>query len=351
MTKNVLVLENNFEKIKGMQSKMLYGRYDEDADFTISIPIYGCGKFFKDTLVSLKNMNKTDIKLQIVVSNNKPESDQDVINVLKCFPSLNLVYFNTEETLGSLNNFNRAIELAKTDYVGMIHDDDLIVQNYMQILKKIIPFLRKNNKIGMISSGKKFFYSSHYKCDEIVDCKKVCLKRISKPCITHYGTTLTGIPSCGFLFNRKAFIDNGGFNFDYPSSGDAFLAAIMIESGYKIYSFETLTGYYRVFDNDSLNLNICKGFIIEDDMFYNSWSKKNFFRKVHYLIFSRYIYSQSIDQKVNMFSRKNEQINTKSLDYKNQYKYYKKTSITRILFRIEGIIIELFRKTFKRRIK
>lgn len=349
---NVLVLENNFEKKRKIVSTLLYGEYDSETDFTIVIPVYGKGRFLKFTLDSIKNMNVSSLKFQVIISNNKSDDDNEsFIEFLKEYDSLNIIYFNSIQPLGQLANFNRAVELAKTDYVAMIHDDDLIVQNYMQIIELLLPWLRKNKKVGMISSKNDIFYTEDFEIEKKERCKKIFLKRISKRCITHYGITLTGIPSCGMVFNRKAFMENGGFNLNYPSSGDAFLAGVMIENGYKIYSFGTKTGYYRIVNNISLKPDICKGFIIEDYKFNLTWCRKNIFRRIHLLIFSRYVYCRSIEQKVGFFSKMNKEITIGNLDFRGEYKKYSKFSLIKIAFIIEGKIVEGFRKVFKIRIK
>lgn len=342
---NALEKKNNIDKVKNIKSNLLYGTMDKKADFSIVIPIHGNKKFLKDVLMNLSHQDASNLKVQIIISNDLPEEEvnADVISMLEKIDSKNIAYFSSEKALGQVNNFNRSLFLAETEYIGMIHDDDLVVKNYYLIVERLLRKLKSvPQQIGMVHARLKIFYDN---CEIMQsNCRSIC--RITNYTITQSGTTTTGLTSCGTIFNREAFIKAGGFNDEFPCSGDAFLAGVMIDCGYKIYQFEDLTGYYRISRNFSLKLSNCQGFIYEDEIFRDSWKRRNSLRSLYMTFFKNYYYSTNIDGKVNTFSKVNHEITVDSLDYKKTYKKYHKYGIMHILFKLNYILRRLQQKFF-----
>jgi hypothetical protein len=344
---NVLEKKDNYKKIEHIKSNLVYGKMIDNADFTLTIPVYGCNAYLHELLNNLVSQQKTELKIQIIISDNKEyaniNEDNDVLKLLKKYNFDNLAYYLSEKSLGQFNNFNRSIELGKTPYVAMIHDDDLLVNNYFKIVETVLPFLYKHSKIGMIHAEFEFFNSNI----QIHEISKTSIFRITNFEITHYGFTMTGIPSCGTIFNRRVFIEQGGFNDSFPASADAFLAGVMIKDGYKIMQFSTLTGYYRIGVNSSLRFDICKGFIEQDEMFRETWKSLKWYRRTYMDFFSNYIYSKNIDGKIRLFAQYNPEINLRNLDFKKSYKKYNKYGVKNISFIILSKLICLRNKIFR----
>lgn len=353
---NVMYLKDGFAKTKNNKSTLVYGKVIADADFSIVIPIYGLNPFFSELLENLQSLSPSSLKVQIIISDNKVYSTPGggvVVNTLKGYDFSNLAYYQSNEPLGQFNNFNRCMELCNTDYVGMIHDDDLLIKNYLNIVEKILPYLRRKKNIGMVH-GRYLVFNTKEDLSKMPHGKKdkVEMFRIRKAFITHTGFTNTGIPSCGTIFNKRAFVSCGGFNEEYPSSGDAFLAGTMLYSGYEVFEFRSLTGYYRIAINTSLRLNICQGFINEDELFRQSWrSTGSFFRKIYMKLFQNLLYSQNIDGKVKAFSRYNAEITVENLDYKKSYKKYSKYSPIVFVYRCFSFMQRVVNKLITKKIK
>ena len=309
-------LVDSFKKTEKIKSNLIFGKYYCHCDKTISLPIYGIGQYLHKTLENLNNI--VDDKTQIIISNNsaKVEDDIQIQELCKDLNLKNVAYFQTDKSLGQLNNFNRCILLSKTDYVALIHDDDLLCNNFIDYYNSILKFLKKHKNIGMIHGKMSFFKDQ----PDIKKNQNFNIHKISSFMICHFGRSLTGGPTCGMIVNRKAVVESGGFNDEFPSNGDDFLSIQMMNLGYLIFDSDTLTGYYRIGDNLSLNLDICKGFIIEDHLFRQYWSNKNCFNKVYMHIFENYHYVSGIDVYVSAFSSFNNEITVKNLDFMHKYK-------------------------------
>ena len=335
-----LVCNNNLEVNQSKKSRLISGGYIKDAIFTLTIPIYGYNKYCEDCFKSISNALENSKDIQIVISDNK-ECDNDTIIIEKLCKNYfknNYIYFLNDQTIGQYGNFNRSIELSKTEFVGMIHSDDLLSLDYFHMVRSLIKLNLSN--VGYIHCNYLIFSNDFPKNHKN---KEYGIIPISKKLISHLGNSQTGIPSCGSIFNKKAFVKSGGFSLNFPSSADAFLPALMITKGYKIYKFTNVTGYYRISINVSIKLNICKDFIKEDYMFMSDWNKnQNLIWHIHNKIYWRYIYSSNIDEKINKFGKMNEEISVKNLDFLGKYKSYYLFGFTSLSFKIITKIIKFF---------
>lgn len=284
----------------------------------------------------------SNLKVQIIISDNKDYTNghNEVIEFLKNIENkipYKFAYFLAESPIGQYNNFNRCIELSNTECIGMIHDDDLLVNNYFCIVEKTLYKINKSNDIAMIH-GSLIPFSGNIKVSNTRDNH---IYKISSYEMAHMGQTGTGIPSCGTIFFKSKFIESGGFNESYPSSGDAIIAAVMKKLGYDIYQFSKLTGYYRIGINSSLRLEICQGFIKEDYYFMSEWCQSGLIEKIEWKLYKDLVYSENIDTKISSFAEYNKEINVKNLDFRNSYKKYSRYSILKIMYAIEWKFISL----------
>ncbi len=344
MNNGTLEIINNFDKVKDIKSKLLYGNILDDADITICIPVYGLSKYFEQTLSSVLNQDENDFKIQIIISDNKEygDSPNPFIEYLADKNIGNIAYYCSEKTLGQLNNFNRLIELSRTKYVVFIHDDDVLAKDYFYNLTKMRSLLAEKDT-AMIHGNFKFFSDIVPEDDKnkIIKVYKITNFRIS-----YVGTSCTGIPSCGYLVNCDIMKEVGGYNDEFESSGDAFPSAIMMNKRYKVYNFGYNTGFYRVAINTSLRLDICQGFIKQDYMFYEDWNRSGgAFRKSYMNFFRNYVYSKNIDGKVHGFGALNKEITVTNLDFRHRYKEYHKFGLINLLHKGFSYVLG-FSKTF-----
>ena len=330
MNNKTLDIVDNFAKTKDIRSSLLWGSIVEDADITIGIPVYGFNAYFKETLNSVLKQKDSPFSIQIIISDNKDygPSPNPFVEYLEKKNIPNLAYYCTERPLNQFGNFNRVVNLCRTKYLVMIHDDDLLSGDYFWKLYKMKGFLNGQD-IGMIHGLYPAFIGDS---PELPSNQTVSVYRITNLMVSIAGRSLTGIPSCGYLLNCEAMREVGGFNDAFSSSGDAFPSAIMMTKGYKIYNFDYFTGAYRIGNNISLRLNVCQGFIKEDYMFYEDWqSRGGPFRKLLFKLLKNYRYSTNIDGKIEMFGSLNKDINKENLDYRGKYKRYNKYGPVHVL--------------------
>ena len=338
--KKVWECGNNFFKTKDINSRLVYGSINENADFTLAIPIYGIGRYLEETLKNISELDTCGLCIQIIISDNKPNEEiGKFIDILEKYGLQNIAYYLSDASLGQLGNFNRCIELTQTEYLCMLHDDDLLVKNYYQIVNVLLPKLKSSPTIGLIQGGRITFNQAV----EIGTTPIIRLYKVTRLMITAAGYSMGEIPSCGMIINKRAAVEAGGFNDDYPSSGDAFLVLQMMAKGYSFYKSKDIFGYYRIGDNISLKLDICKGFIQQDYAFLESWASLGGIQSVYCKYLMNYFYSRNIDNKVKTFGKYNSDIRIENLDFMNSYKKYSKYCIKNIVHSIAGKLVGLYK--------
>lgn len=100
----------------------------EDRKLTIAIPVYNRYESFEDALLSAV---KQVVKVEVIVvdnasSHNKFEEFTKSINLK------NVTYYRNTTNLGMYGNWNRCIELCKTEFVMILCSDDLLSPWYSQ---------------------------------------------------------------------------------------------------------------------------------------------------------------------------------------------------------------------------
>ena len=103
--------------------------------FTIIVPVYNVEKYLFDCLTSISN--QTYINFEIIAVNDG--STDSSLKILEEYSSIDKrLRYITQENLGLLNARKAAIPLANGDYTIFIDSDDLIYENSLERLNKII---------------------------------------------------------------------------------------------------------------------------------------------------------------------------------------------------------------------
>lgn len=97
-------------------------------NLTIAIPVFERTEFFEEALYSL--LNQTVKCKVIVVDNNSSHTFfQEICGKFK------VDYFKNSSNIGMFPNWNKCFELAKTEFVMILGDDDILDLNYVSIFQ------------------------------------------------------------------------------------------------------------------------------------------------------------------------------------------------------------------------
>ncbi len=211
-----------------MNSDLLYTNGSkENILISFVIPTFKRAKYLSDAIESILTQpfdEKTNY--EIVVINNDPQSS--MADIIDKFKGCNISIYRNEMNYGQVNNINQGILLSKGKYVALLHDDDLLLDNYYTTISKyilgnkeyqcLIPsyyeFDYKYNfgwKFKLVRTL--FFFRYFYRKD---------LKRIHENDDIYTLRDVFNSPTCGTIFLRKNLIEHGLFEDKYEASWDRY---------------------------------------------------------------------------------------------------------------------------------
>lgn len=129
----------------------------QDALYTFCIPSYKRSKDLKEALDSVFDQ-KTKIPFNVLISDNNPDREDETELLIQTYYSNkdNLWYIKNAENLGMAGNWNRLILECKSEYMIMLHDDDVLFPFFLERIdniRKIHPDLSALNtgkKVGAV---------------------------------------------------------------------------------------------------------------------------------------------------------------------------------------------------------
>lgn len=248
-------------QIAHVKTKFKYG-YPEAIKkpwLTVLIPTFCRVDLLEDAISSVLNQYHCDFLWDIVILDN--EADDGKINntekLIRKIDSKRILYYRNSEHIRPGDNFNRAMQIARGQWVCFLHDDDLLIGNTLQKMGKLISVFsqRPGKPLGAISAKyHQFVYDSDTKeCNIDIPCtnKYYCdiplcygLYRLTHANLWFTANIGGDVPSNGAVFNRKAALECGGFIEDFGISGDLILYYRM-ERKYAVYSTVQPMGLYR----------------------------------------------------------------------------------------------------------
>ncbi|MEI6427610.1 MAG: glycosyltransferase family 2 protein [Pseudanabaena sp. ELA607] len=117
--------------------------------FSVIIPVYNRLNYLVDCLESILSQELPLEKMQILAIDDC--SSVDVKSVVDQVGKGRIEYYRNDHNLGNAATFNRGINLAKGEWIHILHDDDWVMPNfYQKIQAAIAKFSQQTNQIGAI---------------------------------------------------------------------------------------------------------------------------------------------------------------------------------------------------------
>lgn len=118
---------------------------------TIAIPVFERSNYFDDAFLSAVNQT---LKCPVIVIDNHSSHDyfKDYVENYNRHNEHKVTYIRNSTNLGMTGNWNECIDHTVTQYLTILHDDDLLHQNYIEIvcdqIEKGYQYLSTNVIIG-----------------------------------------------------------------------------------------------------------------------------------------------------------------------------------------------------------
>lgn len=305
--------ENCFEKCSHVKSSFIYGdlKAVPNPKLTMLIPTYKRVGMLEQALNSALTQYHCNFMWDILVLDNEPYDGKpnETEKLIRKLDNKRILYYRNSENIRPGDNFNRGFLLARGEYVMMLHDDDLLVANAMQVMGKLLTAYsgEEFKQIGAICATYiQFEYDAEqelikadipgmntYLCNQPINYDMYMLTQNNVKLTGHIGGA---VPSNGSTYNRKAVIDAGGFNEDFGISGDQILLYNLMND-YGVYQTLTPLGFYRWGANSMVKPESTRRVIRDGyDFREYAYSKNPFigrlFRRCHYKVFTGFVVNE-----------------------------------------------------------
>jgi glycosyltransferase involved in cell wall biosynthesis len=158
-------------------------------------------------------LDQTYQDFEIIVVDDCSTDNSEV--VIKSYKDHRIRFFKNEKNLGMVRNTNKALKLAKGEFVGILHPDDYYAP---KMLETALDAFSKNPRVGLV-------YSSYAVVDEhskiitrvkLCDCDKIfeSKEEFKKLAIRNY------FPPSAVLVRKRCYEDVGIFDEEFPYPND-----------------------------------------------------------------------------------------------------------------------------------
>lgn len=311
------LIDDRFEKCKDVKSRLVYG--DESVIcnpwITVVVPTYRRPHQLKDALTSILTQHVTEFNWDVVVVDNEPDDlcENDTERLIREINNPRILYYRNSENIWVGDNFNRCILLARGKWVVMLHDDDMLIANALNIIGALINrYDLPDRPLGAIAAS---YIQVRYNpiTDKIEDDIESMNRYYSNVPINYEVYQLTNnnvkalshvggsAPTNGTTFRREAMLKIGGFNKDYGISGDLIIF-YKLEQLYSVYQTMLPLGFYRwgmnsMMEKESLRKVIKDNYDFREYLYKQSLGNRIIgllFRKCHYKRFSNFAINERV---------------------------------------------------------
>lgn len=246
---------DNFKIYKDVKSYLLWGDviFTPNPKVSIIMPIFNHPDFFKDALESAINQDCNDI-YEIVIVDNTDYSEEPTINqkIVEELNNSKILYYRNSKNIGMFGNFNRGIELARSEFVTFLHDDDMLMPNTLSSLLEYSQISGNGCIIGArIFVDKKGQEILKYPPKDIFCLKDKMFYKKNYLDVIYEGSTSPAGEAA--LWRKKHLLSIGGFNIDYYPSSD-FAMEVCYLHKFGAYFLNRPLLKYRISDNESYSV-------------------------------------------------------------------------------------------------
>jgi glycosyltransferase involved in cell wall biosynthesis len=103
----------------------------------IAIPFYRNIPYLRTAIESVTEQSSPDWRLWVVDDSGGHEAEETVRELIASFDEDRIRYRRNPETLGMVSNWNRCLDVADTELVTLLHGDDRLLPNYVDLMGRV----------------------------------------------------------------------------------------------------------------------------------------------------------------------------------------------------------------------
>ena len=227
---------------------------------TIAIPTYNrAACYLKHALESA--LSQTYPNIEIIVSDNcSPDNTKEMVNA---YADLRIKYFRHAHSIKPIDNFNFCIRQAKGHYLLLLHDDDMIDDDFVETCMKTASY---SSDIGIIRTGMR-------RIDEqgniLRECRNFTVGLSTEDFFLAWFRDKTPTHVCMSLFNADKLKQIGGFNSNYHLFSDV-LAEIILAAKFGRVDIEDVKSSFRMHSAQNSSSAKVKDWCKESSILFNT---------------------------------------------------------------------------------
>ena len=208
---------------------------------TIGIPTYNrADGYLKDAIESA--LNQTYANLEIIISDNCSSDDTGLI--VESFNDPRIKYYRHNENIGANNNFNFCLKKASGIFFLLLHDDDLIDEDFVELCMDVV---KDRVDIGIVRTGTRVINSD----GKVLNETRNTVDGLSTENLFRaWFAWKTAFYLCSTLFNTEKLRDIGGFKSKHNLFEDV-LAELKLASKYGRIDIQDVKASFRHHSSES----------------------------------------------------------------------------------------------------
>ena len=129
-----------------MRDELQYSMAVARPTVTVGIPTYNRATWLKESIESVLAQTHSDF--QLLICDNA--SEDETPDVVESFADPRIRYVRSDRNVGMIANFNRVIQLAETDFLLILPDDDVL---YPEHLHSAVAVLEQYPNVGVVHTS------------------------------------------------------------------------------------------------------------------------------------------------------------------------------------------------------
>lgn len=208
--RDFLAKQNHYRDFDTISTDLILGcRQEGDIFLSIIVPVYNHPiSFIKRAINSALNQYCDYLFEMIVIDDyaQNQNSESETEKFLRDINDVRITYYKNRSNLGVFANWNRGIELAKGEWVTILHTDDFFKNNFLQNMKNI---LDEHSEIDQLACNYKLLNCKKYNTNIEKEYKGIAhCSTVRKVNYTEYLYEMkTSVK--GAFYRRKTLIDIG----------------------------------------------------------------------------------------------------------------------------------------------
>lgn len=176
------------------------------ARYSVILPVRNGGNYLRECVQSILSQTVND--LELLVLENK--STDDTLEILASFNDPRIKIFPAPAPLSMEENWHRAVELPKSEFMTLIGHDDVLHSDYLSVMRELI-----------LAHPDASLYQTHFRYidaagNETGKCKQ--MEPVQQPdlAVSNFLCDRTDLMGTGFMMRSRDFEEAGGMPM-YPS--------------------------------------------------------------------------------------------------------------------------------------